>query len=78
VDVAHSLTQNDEQLLRRLIARHVRYTDSPRGKLILSGWDSYRGKFVKVMPIEYRRALQQIQARSRVAERPEVSVAVGD
>jgi glutamate synthase (NADPH/NADH) large chain len=78
VDVAHSLTQNDEQLLRRLIARHVRYTDSPRGKLVLSGWDSYRGKFVKVMPIEYRRALQQIQARSRVAERPEVSVAVGD
>jgi glutamate synthase (NADPH) large chain len=78
VDVEHSLTQNDEQLVRRLIARHVRYTESPRGKLILSAWESYRTKFVKVMPIEYRRALQQIQARSRVAERPEVSVAVGD
>jgi glutamate synthase (NADPH/NADH) large chain len=78
VDIAHSLTQNDEQLVRRLVARHVRYTGSPRGKLILSAWNDYRSKFVKVMPIEYRRALQQLQARARVTERPEVSVAVGD
>src|SRR5690242_5900950 len=78
VDVSHSLTQNDEQLVRRLIARHVRYTGSPRGKLILAAWDVYRSKFVKVMPVEYRRALQQLQARARVTERPEISVAVGD
>jgi len=78
VDIAHSLTQSDEQLVRRLIARHVRYTGSPRGKLILSAWNDYRSKFIKVMPIEYRRALQQLQARTRVTERPEVSVAVGD
>jgi glutamate synthase (NADPH/NADH) large chain len=64
--------------VRRLIARHVRYTASPRGKLILSAWDVYRSKFVKVMPVEYRRALQQLQARARVTERPEISVAVGD
>ncbi len=78
VDIRHSLTQDDAQILRRLIARHVRYTDSPRGKMILAAWDVYRSKFVKVMPIEYRRALQQLQARSRVTERPEVSIAVGD
>ncbi len=78
VDVAHSLSQDDAQLVRRLIARHVRYTDSPRGKAILAEWSRYRTKFVKVMPIEYRRALQQLQARTRATERTEVSVAVGD
>jgi glutamate synthase (NADPH/NADH) large chain len=78
VDVAHSLTQDDAQIVRRLVACHVRYTDSPRGKAILGAWDSYRSKFVKVMPIEYRRALQQLQAKTRATERPEVSVAVGD
>jgi len=78
VDISHSLTQDDAQIVRRLVARHVRYTDSPRGKLILAAWDRYRTKFVKVMPVEYRRALQQIQARTRATERPEVSVAVGD
>jgi glutamate synthase domain-containing protein 3 len=56
----------------------VRYTDSPRGKTILAAWDQYAPKFVKVMPIEYRRALQQLQAKTRATERPEVSVAVGD
>jgi hypothetical protein len=30
-----------------------------------------------VMPIEYRRALQQMQTRARATERPDVSVAVG-
>ncbi len=78
VEIAHSLTQADAQIVRRLIARHVRYTDSPRGKTILAAWDRYRSKFVKVMPIEYRRALQQLQAKTRATERPEVSVAVGD
>jgi glutamate synthase (NADPH/NADH) large chain len=78
VDITHSLTQADALILRRLIARHVRYTDSPRGKMILAAWDRYRSKFVKVMPIEYRRALQQLQAKTRATERPEVSVAVGD
>jgi glutamate synthase (NADPH/NADH) large chain len=78
VEIEHSLTQDDSRILRRLIARHVRYTDSPRGKMILAGWDHYRTKFVKVMPIEYRRALQQLQARTRATERTEVSVAVGD
>jgi hypothetical protein len=29
------------------------------------------------MPVEYRRALQQMQAKSRATERPEVSMAVG-
>jgi len=78
VDITHSLTQADAGIVRRLIARHVRYTDSPRGKMILAAWDRYRSKFVKVMPIEYRRALQQLQAKTRATERPEVSVAVGD
>jgi len=78
VDITHSLTQADALIVRRLIARHVRYTDSPRGKAILAAWDQYAPKFVKVMPIEYRRALQQLQAKTRATERPEVSVAVGD
>ena len=34
-------------------------------------------RFVKVMPVDYRRALQQMQAHSRATERTGVSVAVG-
>jgi glutamate synthase (NADPH/NADH) large chain len=77
VDLSHGMTERDATLLRRLIARHAAFTGSPRARMILAAWDSYRARFVKVMPIEYRRALQQMQARARATERPEVSVAVG-
>jgi glutamate synthase (NADPH/NADH) large chain len=77
VDIMHNMTQGDAQRLKRLIQRHVQFTDSPRGKEILADWDLYKSRFVKVMPIEYRRALQQMQAKSRATERPQVSLAVG-
>jgi glutamate synthase (NADPH) large chain len=77
VDVVRSLTQSDSRLLHRLIARHASLTQSPKAKEILAGWEQYRLRFVKVMPVEYRRALQQMQARARTVERPGVGVAVG-
>jgi glutamate synthase (ferredoxin) len=77
VDVMHSLTQSDAKLLHGLIWRHASFTQSPKAKTILASWQRYRPRFVKVMPVEYRRALQQMQARTRAAERPDVSVAVG-
>ena len=77
VDLAHHMTERDATLLKRLIARHAALTASPRAKLILASWDHFRSRFVKVMPIEYRRALQQMQSSARATERPDVSVAVG-
>ena len=61
VDIMHNMTADDARRLRTLIERHVKYTDSPRGKAILADWDNYRSKFVKVMPTEYRRALMAQQ-----------------
>jgi glutamate synthase (NADPH) large chain len=77
VDLAHGMTESDASMLKRLIGRHAAFTGSPRARKILAAWATYRPRFVKVMPIEYRRALQQMQARARATERPEVGVAVG-
>ncbi len=52
----------DETLLKGLLEKHAEYTGSPRAKAILADWDSYRGKFVKVYPNEYRRALKELAA----------------
>jgi glutamate synthase (NADPH) large chain len=62
VDIGHSLSQNDQQILRTVISRHVHYTNSAVGKRILENWADYCSKFVKVMPVEYRRALQDLEA----------------
>ena len=49
----------DEAILRRPVEDHFRYTGSFRAREIL-GDGASRGKFVKVMPTEYRRALGEL------------------
>ncbi len=59
-DAVLHLDQPDELTLRQLIKKHAAYTGSERAKTILQHWDEYRGKFVKVMPNEYKRALIEL------------------
>jgi glutamate synthase (NADPH/NADH) large chain len=59
VNVNH-LEQSDMQILRTLIQRHLHYTGSMRAKAILDHFDQYLPKFVKIMPMEYRRALAEM------------------
>ena len=62
VDISHDMTRFDALRLRRLIEKHVHYTDSTRGRSILENWTVMLPKFVKIMPVDYRRALQEMQA----------------
>ncbi|MEG6507536.1 glutamate synthase large subunit [Methyloligella sp. 2.7D] len=61
------MTRFDAERLRQLIENHLHYTGSGRAKAILDNWDDYLPKFVKVMPVEYRRALEEM-ARAQVAD----------
>jgi glutamate synthase (NADPH) large chain len=47
----------DAETLFTLVLRHAEATRSPRAKWILENWEQMLGKFVKVFPREYRRAL---------------------
>ncbi len=49
--------QADETTLLDLLNKHVAYTGSERAKMILADWNTYRAKFVKVLPNEYKRVL---------------------
>jgi glutamate synthase (NADPH/NADH) large chain len=71
VKVAHDMTRYDEQRLKSLIQTHLYYTGSSRARLILDNWANFREKFVKVMPIDYRRALEQLQHKQ---ERPKMRI----
>ncbi len=71
IDVDHHLSELDAARLRQLIENHKNYTDSGRAADILDNWDEMLPKFVKVMPVEYRRALlemEQQQAASIAAQ----------
>ncbi len=58
------MRQSDEAILKGFIEKHARYTGSARAKAILDNWADYRGKFVKVFPMEYRRALGELGSRN--------------
>ncbi len=62
VDVMHDMTRYDAQRLRQIIENHQRYTGSKRAHDILLNWVYYLPKFKKVMPVDYRRALMEMQA----------------
>ncbi len=55
----------DEVMLKELLEKHVRYTGSAQAKRILADWTAFRGKFVKVFPHEYRRALGELAAKQK-------------
>ncbi|MBN9035333.1 MAG: glutamate synthase large subunit [Rhizobiales bacterium] len=61
VDVSGDMTRHDEERLVQLISNHMHLTGSTRAKQILDDWAAYRPKFRKVMPVEYRRALQEME-----------------
>src|ERR1044072_7338042 len=67
VDVT-DLSRFDEERLYQLIENHLHYTGSARAKAILDDWAAYLPKFVKVMPVEYRRALEEM-AKAQLADK---------
>jgi glutamate synthase (NADPH/NADH) large chain len=54
------LAGHDDATLKGLIQRHLLYTGSERARRVLENWAAYLPKFVKVMPLEYRRALGEM------------------
>ena len=60
--VPQHLNQPDEVILKTHIEKHLKYTESERAKFILDNWDKVRPQFIKVMPNEYKRALNELHA----------------
>ena len=54
------LDQPDETILKNLIGKHQELTDSSIAKDILTDWEKELDKFIKVMPNEYKRALNDM------------------
>jgi glutamate synthase (NADPH/NADH) large chain len=51
--------EEDENFVKDMIRKHVYWTGSDYAKNILDNWVENRRKFIKVLPVEYKRALQQ-------------------
>ncbi|MDD5653926.1 MAG: glutamate synthase large subunit, partial [Candidatus Omnitrophica bacterium] len=52
------INPEDAQNIKNLIVNHVKYTASPIAKKILADFRNEEKKFIKVMPLEYKRILE--------------------
>ncbi|HEY2759583.1 MAG TPA: glutamate synthase large subunit [Pirellulales bacterium] len=55
-----SVTDEDQEIIGKMLAKHVHYTDSEQAQRVINDWNNLILKFVKVMPIDYKRALTEM------------------
>ena len=62
-----SINNQDEDIISNLLENHFSYTNSKIAKMILSDWVKEKYNFIKVMPKEYKIALEKI-AQDKINE----------
>ncbi len=53
-------SKEDEAVLHQLLEQHVHYTESTKANQILSNWSQYVGRFIKVVPTDYKKMIDRI------------------
>jgi glutamate synthase (ferredoxin) len=53
-------SEEETNEVKAMIEKHVEYTGSPQGKRILANWESYSPRFTRVIPVDYKHMLQNI------------------
>jgi glutamate synthase domain-containing protein 2/glutamate synthase domain-containing protein 1/glutamate synthase domain-containing protein 3 len=62
VELENVWKEEDKKLLYDLIQQHLNWTGSARAKYLSDAWSDMVGRFVKVVPIDYRKALEKMRA----------------
>ena len=60
VELENISTKSDKDKLKNMIKEHVQLTNSDVGRYVIENWEIILDQFVKVMPIDYKLALQKL------------------
>jgi glutamate synthase (NADPH) large chain len=55
------IEKEDKDFLRKHIEQHVKYTGSEHAGAILKSWEEMLPRFVKVMPMDYKKAMAKMK-----------------
>lgn len=58
--------QTDRNELKKILENHVKYTGSRKAKEILTDWEGNIGRFLKVMPIGYKKLLESKEGQIKI------------
>lgn len=65
VDLESVWTPSDRELLHTLLEQHRAYTGSRKAADLLANWEAALPLFVKVMPLDYKQALERLRLSDR-------------
>ncbi len=68
VELEKVTTAEDKKQLHEMITSHFLYTGSRKAKQVLDAWDTTLPKLVKVMPIDYKRVLEERKRKARAGK----------
>jgi len=77
VDLEPLVADDDVEEVKGLLRRHVHYTRSTVAERVLKNWDAMQPKFAKVMPRDYKRALNALKRAKEEGIPWEEAVMVG-
>lgn len=66
VELDKNLDEEDVQNIHNLLYNHQKYTNSERAQFVLDNFGDEKAKFVKVMPLEYKRILEAAQLQKKM------------
>jgi glutamate synthase (NADPH/NADH) large chain len=61
VELSQIRDYDDQDFIIEMLKKHIHYTDSSIAKDIVNRWYDYLPKFVRVLPLEYKRALNEMK-----------------
>ncbi|TKS57997.1 MAG: glutamate synthase subunit alpha [Nitrospira sp.] len=67
VELEKVTTAEDKKQLHEMITSHFMYTGSRNAKRILDAWETMLPKFVKIMPIDYKRVLEERKRKAKAS-----------
>jgi len=65
-----SLNSMDKETIHNLLHKHYKYTKSKKAESIIDNYETYLKKFIKVLPLEYKRILEtyKLDKKFNIAE----------
>ena len=61
VELSRIRDYDDQDFIIEMLKKHIHYTDSPVARDIINRWYEYLPRFVRVLPLEYKRALNEMK-----------------
>ena len=63
VELSPALEYEDQEFIKEWLRKHIDHTGSTVAQMVMNRWHEYMPRFIKVVPFEYKRILQEQKLR---------------